>query len=76
MGQGMAYGGLSFPYTGCLVQDVYIYYVPDMINVWNIAFTFIHLLWMFPRTDILFYAADWEIQNGPPLYQIYILHLG
>ena len=28
----MAYGGLPFPHTGCLVPDVYIYYVPDMMS--------------------------------------------
>ena len=34
------YGGLPFPDTGCPVPDVYIYYVPDMINVSTL---FLHL---------------------------------
>ena len=38
--------------------------------------TFIHLPWTFPPTDILFKTTDWIIQNGPPLYQIYKLHIG
>ena len=38
----MAYGVLSFPDTGCPVLDVYIYYVFDMINVWDTVSTFIH----------------------------------
>ena len=40
MGEGMAYGGMPFPDTGCPVADVYIYYVSDMINVWIL---FLHL---------------------------------
>ena len=43
MGEGMAYGGLPFPDTGCPVPDVYIYYASDMINVLNTVSTFIHL---------------------------------
>ena len=34
MGEGMAYGGLPFPEIGCPLPDVYIYYVPYMINDW------------------------------------------
>ena len=33
MWEGMTYGGLPFPDTGCPAPGVYIYYVPDMINV-------------------------------------------
>ena len=76
MGEGMANGGLPFPDTGCPVPDVYIYGVPDMINVWDTASTFTHLSWMFSHKDILFLATDFIIQNGPPLYQIYMLNLG
>ena len=54
----MAYGGLHFPDTGCPVPDVYIYYVPDIINVWNTVSTLIHLPWMFPPTNILFEPRD------------------
>ena len=36
------------------VPDVYIYYVLDMINIWDLVFIFIHLPWMFPPTDIPF----------------------
>ena len=56
MGGGMAYGGLPFPDIGCPVPGVYMYYVPDMITVWD------HTVWI--------------IQDGPPLYQIYMLNLG
>ena len=76
MGEGMAYGGLLFPDTCFPVLDVYIYYVPDMINVWDTAFTFMPLPWMFPPPDILFWTMDLIIQNGPPLYQTYMLNLG
>ena len=34
MGQGVAYGGLPFPDTGCPVPDVYIHYAPDIIKAW------------------------------------------
>ena len=55
----------------------YIYHVPDMINVWDTASTLIFkFLWMFPPTDILYWIVDWIIQNGPSLYQLYILNLG
>ena len=54
--EGMAYGGLPFPDTSCPVPDVYIYYVSDMINVLDNVSTFIHLLWMFLPTDILFWT--------------------
>ena len=36
MGEGMAYGGLPFPDTGCSLPDVYKYCVPDIINVWSL----------------------------------------
>ena len=32
---GMGYGDQSFPYTGCPVPDLNIYYASDMTNVWN-----------------------------------------
>ena len=51
MGKGMAYGGLPFLDTGCPVPDAYIYYEPNMINVWDTFSTFIHLPWMFTPTD-------------------------
>ena len=35
MWKEMAYGDLPFPDTGCPVPAVYIYYVPDKINVWD-----------------------------------------
>ena len=70
MGEGMVYGGLPFPDTGCPVPDVYIYYVPGIINVWDTVSTYIHLRWTF--LHILYWMKDWIIQNGPPLYQIYI----
>ena len=56
MGEGktMAYGGLSFPNTGCPVPDVYIYYVSDMINVHDTVSKFIHHPKMFLSMDILF----------------------
>ena len=75
-GERMGYGGLPIPDPVCPVPDVYIYYVPDIINVWDTVPTFIHLPWMFLPTDILFWATDWIIQDGPPLYQISILNLG
>ena len=50
----MAYGGLPFPDTGCPVQDVYIYYVPGMIHVWDTVSVSIHLPWIFPPTGIFF----------------------
>ena len=74
MGEGMPYGSLPFPGTGCPVPDASIYYVPDKINVWDTDFTFIHLPWMFPSTDIPFWPTDWMIPNGLPLHQIYILN--
>ena len=52
MGEGTAFGGLPFPDTGCPVLDVYIYYVSDMINVWDTVSTFIHPPWMFLPADI------------------------
>ena len=36
----MTHGGLPFPGIGCCVPDVYIHYVPDMINIWDIISTF------------------------------------
>ena len=72
----MVYGGLPFLDTGCPVPDIHIYYVPDMINVGDTVSTFIHLPCVFPPAYILFLTMDWIIQNGPPLYQIYILNLG
>ena len=74
MGGGMAYGSLPFPDTGCPVPEASIYYVPDKINIWDTDFTFIHLPWMFPSTDIPFRPTDWMIPNGLPLHQIYILN--
>ena len=71
----MAYGGLPFPDTGCPEPEVYICYVPDMINVLDTGSTFIHLPRMFPPTHIIFWTADLKIQNGPPLYQTYMLNL-
>ena len=68
MEEGMAYGGLVFPYAGCTVPDVHIYYVSDMINVWDTVSTFTHLSWIFLSTDVLFWTTDWIIYNGPPLY--------
>ena len=50
----MAYGGLSFPDTGCPVPDVYIYYVSDMINACDTVSKFINPPRMFLSTDILF----------------------
>ena len=76
MGKGMAYGGLPFPDTGCPVPDIYIYCMPDMINVWDTVTSFIHLSWMFPPTYIICWTTDWVIQNGLPLYVIYKLNLG
>ena len=73
MEEWIAYGGLPFPDTSSPVLG--ISYVPDMINVWDTVSTFIYLPWMFPPSDILF-RTDWIIQNGLPLYQIYILNLG
>ena len=44
MAEGVVYGGLPFPDTSFPVPDVYIYYVPDMINVWDTVSTFIKVL--------------------------------
>ena len=76
MEEGMAYGCLPVPDTGCPVRDVYIYYVPVMINVWDTASSLIHLPWVFSPTDIFFWTKNLIIQNGPPLYPIYMLNLG
>ena len=54
MGEGRAYGSLSFQDTGCRVSEVYIYYVSDMINVWDTVSPFNHLPDMFPSTKIIF----------------------
>ena len=35
---------------------------------------FIHLPWILPPMEILFWTTDWIIQNGPPLHHIYILN--
>ena len=52
-GKVMAYGDLPFPDTACPVPDVYIYYVSDTIDTWDVVSTFIHLAWMFLPKDIL-----------------------
>ena len=50
----MAYGDLLFR-TGAPVTDVYIYYVSDMIDIWNTDSTYIYLPMMFlSSTDIRF----------------------
>ena len=66
----MAYGGL--PFSGhCPVPGVYIYYVPDMINV---CILFLHLstpLDVPPtKIEILLWTRDWKVQNGPPLQKV------
>ena len=76
MGEGMADVALPFLESGWPVQDVCIYFVPDMINICDNFSTFIHLHRMCPPTDILFWTTDLIIQNGPPLYQIFTLSLG
>ena len=58
MGEGVAYGGPPFPDTGCPEPDVCIYYVSDMINVWNAVSTFINLPWMFLPMDIFNNGLD------------------
>ena len=47
MVEGMAYGCLPFPDTGCALQDVYIYYVPDMFDVWGTVSIFSSFLDVF-----------------------------
>ena len=69
MGEAMAYDSLPFPDTVCPVPDVYIYYVPEMTNVW---IRFLHL----STSHGHLWTKDWMIQTGPPLYQSYILDLG
>ena len=59
MGERMAYGGLPSPDSGCPVSDVYIYYVCDMINIWNIVCIFIHISRMFLPTKISFEQRIW-----------------
>ena len=66
----MVHGGLPFPDTGFPLPDVYIYYVPDAVNVWIL---FLHLPIFL---GCFFSTKDWIIQNGPPSYQIKILSLG
>ena len=46
-GKGVSYGGLP-------VLDVCIYYVSDMVDVWDTVSTFIHIPRMFMYLDILF----------------------
>ena len=55
MGKGMAYGGLPFLDTGCPVPDAYIYYVPNMINVWD-TFFYIHP----PPLDVYTHGQSFE----------------
>ena len=76
VGLGFAYVVLPFPESGCPMQHACIYFVPDMINICDNLSTFIHLHRMFPPTDIFFWTTDWKTQNGPPLYQIFILCVG
>ena len=54
MGNILAYGSLPFRNTGFPVQDVFIFYVSDMINIWGTVSSFIHLSVMFLSTDIFF----------------------
>ena len=51
MGEGIAFPDTDFP-----VPHVYIYYVSDIINVWDTVSIFIpQLPWMFLPTDIVYF---------------------
>ena len=58
----MAYGGLPFLDTGCPVLDVYIYYLADMVDVWDTVSTFIHIPRMLVYLDIIFTNRSDNIQ--------------
>ena len=63
-----------FPDTGCPVPDVYIYYVPDMINVWIL---FLHLstpLDVSARGHSLLNRLD-STERNSFISEIYILNL-
>ena len=66
---GIAYCGLPFPDTGCLVPNADIHYFSDMM-FWDTASSFIYRHWMFLHTDICLN------NNMPPSYRIYIMNLG
>ena len=55
MGEGVTYGGLPFPSTVCPVPHSGNKYLTiihnEMINVWGIVSTLIHLPGMFFSTD-------------------------
>ena len=60
----MAYGGLPFRDTGCLVSNVYIHYVPDLINLRDTVSTFIHLCRVFLSTKKRFEQRIWWYTMG------------
>ena len=62
MVEGVAYGGLPFPDTGCALQDVYIYYVPDMFDVWGTVSIFSSPLDVFAHGHFFYQRIRWYVQ--------------
>ena len=71
MGEGMAFGGLPFPGTGCPIPDVdYLCLLCIDLYVWDAVSTFNHLPRMFLSTDFAFWITDWTCCHGPYLHAI------
>ena len=59
MGEGMAYGGVPSPGTGCPIPDVdNLCLLCIDFYVWDAVSIFDHLPWMFLSTDFAFRIMD------------------
>ena len=65
----------ALPETSCPVPNVYIYYVSNMINIWDTISTFIHLSRMFLPINFVQWTTDLIVYNRSHIYQIYMLNL-